>query len=82
MPMRGDPTRYVDIKTKRGREIYDAAVQKSGRIQAEREKYKMGSQEFERLTKEDIKTLSEGREKAMALNPKSKPKRKLAARKK
>jgi hypothetical protein len=64
------------IKTKEGHEIYKRSVERSGRIQQERSRYKMGSEEFDRLTKEDLKVLAEGYEKAMALNPK--PKRKSA----
>ena len=62
------------IKTRQGEEIYMRAIERSGRIQAERAKHKMGSEEFDRLTKEDQKVLADGYTKAMALNPKPKKK--------
>jgi hypothetical protein len=70
----------LGIKTAAGRQIYDRARERSGRIQLERAKHKMGSREFERLTKEDVSVMREGLAEALALNPKTKTKRTLKPR--
>jgi hypothetical protein len=64
---------FGDIKTPEGRRIYKAALERSGRIQIEREKHKKGGKEWKRLTDLDVRSVEEARTKALALNPKHKP---------
>jgi hypothetical protein len=43
----------LGIRTAEGKQIYDAAVRRSGNIQEQRAEHELGSEEFERLTKLD-----------------------------
>jgi len=79
MAPQGDPTRYVDIRTKRGREIYDDAMDRAGRLQEKLGSVK-GSARKE-LEDEIARVQNEGKKKAIALNPKPKPKKKAAVNK-
>ncbi len=59
--------------------MYMRALAESGRIQAEREKYKVGSRGWKRLTEKDLLVVNEALEKARALNPPPKPIKKKRA---
>jgi hypothetical protein len=71
----------LGIKSAKGKLIYKRAVERAGRIQAERANHERGSKEYIRLTNEEQKIYREGLSKALALNPKLKKKRILTRRK-
>lgn len=50
---------FTDIKTPEGRRIYKAAIEESGRIQIEREKYKVGGRKWRELTDRDVRLVEE-----------------------
>jgi hypothetical protein len=74
--MRVAQLRAMGIKTPEGQRMYMRALAESGRIQEEREKYKVGSKKWERLTEKDVRVVNEALEKARALTPPSKPAKK------